>query len=371
MQCSKCLLSDDILGVTLNHRNTCNFCDLHEKLDKMYPISDNALEDMIARIKRRGRGHRYDCIVGISGGTDSSYLLHLAKKWGLRTLAWHFDNTFNSETAEHNMKVMLEATGFPCVRVRIDRQKICDVNKAFLLAGVSEADIPNDIAMGKLTLDIAHQYDCKTTLNGHSFRAEGSVPIGWTWYDGAYLRDVYRKMMYEELTDFPVMTVWDQVKSSWRGITRECPLYHIDYQKASAKKFLTAMYGFISYEGRHTENKYTNFAGWSIYNRFNIDKRRIELSGLIRSGKITKREALIAMSQPCTVDPALVEEIRVALGMSEEEYIEMELLPRKMFYEFNTYQKTFRRWRFLIWIGVKFGWFQKTFYEKYTRKLKY
>lgn len=370
MECKRCLYDDKILGVTLNEEGICNFCELHDSLEKQYPVSWLNLNLTFDRIKKRGKGHHYDCLVGISGGVDSTFMLRLCKTHGVRALAFHFDNGFNTEQAENNMTAILKYTGFKHHRAIIDPQVWRDVNVAVLMAGVSDADIPNDIAMAKLMLDMAHMFDCPTILNGHSFRNEGSVPIGWTYMDGSYLKDVYRQYWKEEIPkDFPILTVWDQIKASWRGIKHERILYHLGLTKADQVKILKSVIDFHEYTGHHCENNYTKFAGWMTYQRYGIDKRRIVLSAQIRSGRITKREANIQLSDIPGKPYKLVENIAHEFELSAKEQSDIFWANRKMFYEFHTYQKTFYRLRWLVKLAVKIGFLPETFYKKYTQKI--
>ena len=381
MECKRCLYDDKVLGVTLNEEGICNFCQLHDQLEKQYPVSWADLSRTFERIRRRGKNHRYDCLVGISGGIDSSFMLHLCKIHGVKAFAFHMDNGFNTDQAEHNMDAVLKYTRFSNRRIKINTDTWRKVNTAVLMAGVSDADIPNDIAMAKLMLDMAQKYDCPTILNGHSFRNEGSVPIGWTYMDGAYLKDMYRRYWKEEIPkDFPILTVWDQIKASLRGIKHERPLYHLGLTKPEQVKMLKEVIDFHEYTGHHAENDYTSFAGWMTYQRYGIDKRIVVLSAQIRSGRITKREAQIQLSEKVNEPWGVVDKIYNSFALYAIDgdlyhaglplYNRIQMQSRKMFYDFRTYQKTFRRYRWLVKIGVWMRLFPETFYRKYTQRLK-
>lgn len=371
-QCNRCLMTDDILGVTIGESGQCNLCDMHDSLEKQYPISLENLEATFDRIKKRGKHHLYDCLVGISGGIDSTYMLYLCHVYGVRAFAFHFDNGFNTEQSECNMKSILAHTGFKNKRYRIDPETWQKVNTAVLMAGVSDADIPNDIAMAKLMLDVAYWKDCPTILNGHNFRTEGSVPIGWTYMDGRYLKDMYLKYWGNKMPkDFPILTVWDQIKASLRGIKHERPLYHSGLTKREQVNVIRAagIY-FVEYNGHHAENDYTSFAGWMTWVRYDIDKRKIVLSAWIRSGRVTKREANIQLSEPPVKPERACNTVITNFDLSPFEQSKIAWYERHMFYEFKTYQKIFRRLRWLVKIAVKLGFLPETFYKKYTQKIK-
>lgn len=367
MECPRCLLTDDIVGVIIGEKQ-CNYCDLHDKLDKEYPISKELESQMINRIKVRGAKRKYDCLIGISGGSDSSYLLYWAKQNGLRVLAFHFDNGFNKDLAERNMTRLIEYTGFDLIRIRVNPIEYNDLNKAFLLASVSDCDIPNDIAMGSLMLDLAIKYGVKTIINGHSFRTEGSTPIGLTYMDGGYIEDVYQKYIGKKLVNYPNLSIKQQIIASLKGIHHERPFYHMQHSKKENIALLKEKFGWESYEGRHCENKYTEFAGWIGYRKFNIDKRIVELSANIRTGEINKKVAKLILEEKIN-EPECVIEILDKLDMNYW-YSYNSIQPRRMFWEFKTYKDKFVKYKWLIWVGYKLGFLPKTFFEKYTKKIR-
>lgn len=361
-------MSDDILGVTI-HGEQCNLCDLHDRLEREYPVSDARVQEMVHRIKRRGRRYKYDCLVGISGGSDSSYLLYWAYINDLRVLAFHFDNGFNHDFAERNMTRLVEATGVDLIRIRINVHEYNDINIAFLNASVSDCDIPNDIAMSSLMLDLAVRYDVKTILNGHNFRTEGSCPVGWTYMDGRYIEDVYAQTMFSMLNSYPQLTIRQQVKASLKGVHQERPFYHMACTKEENRRLLQQEFGWESYTGWHCENAYTQFAGWVIYRKFGIDKRRVELSAKIRSGVINRKTAQLILEDPIQEPVEVVDRILAKLNLRQVDFVQMLQKPRRLFTDFNTYHGQFVRYRWLIWLGYKLGFLPKTFYAKYTRRL--
>jgi len=364
MQCQRCLLSDDIEGVIMG-KTQCNYCDLHDKLDKQYPVSMDLHLKQIEEIRRRGKKSKYDCLIGISGGLDSSYMVHLAYISKLRALLFHFDNGYNTSIAESNMTAMVERTGFDFVRIRVNDIEYNRLNLAFLKAGVSDVDIPNDIAMAKLMLEVAKQYKVKSILNGHSFRTEGSCPIGWTYMDGAYVADVYRKEYGTELKNYPLLTVWDQWFAAMRGIKHYRILYYLDYRKNNVKDILTYGYGWEDYGGHHCENEYTMFAGWWISRKFGIEKAIVEYSAFIRSGMISKQQAEADLTVTF-MDHIIIEKIISKLGINNHNVIMNS--PAKTYRDFRTYKQTFEKLRPLIWLGVKLGFMPETFYTKYAKK---
>ena len=379
MNCPRCLLDDSIEGVDMGlysfvktHEGAeyavfeqlnpqCNFCDLHDTLDAEY-LADK-LDGVLKRIK--GSRKPYDCLIGISGGCDSSYLLHKAVvSWGLKPLVVHFDNGWNTEEAEHNMSVMVDALEVDCIRYKYD---INHINRAFLMASVSDADIPNDIAMTKLKYDTAEKYGIRYILTGHDFRTEGTVPVGWTYMDGEYIRDVTARHSLEPMGTYPNLKFWEQIIYGVKGIKQERLLYYIDMPKEDKKKMLHSLYGWKDYGGHHLENVYTAFIGqYVLPKKFGIDKRRVRLSGEIRSGKITKAEALKQLEDVTELDPSLREKVRDKLGMSEVVFKVMMGKDAKTYKEFSTYRGKYRRWKWVVWVMYKVGLIPYTIYMKYT-----
>ena len=353
-------MTDEIPSVTIGTSGQCNFCDLHDKLES--ESSKINIENVIKDIKKRGKKSRYDCIIGISGGFDSSFLLHLlAKEYKLRVLAFHFDNGWNGKEAQDNMKIMTNAVGAELITFSINNKQLNQLNLAFLKAGVSDADIPNDMAMSKLVFDIAEKYKVKTVINGHNYRYEGSSPLGWSYMDAKYIQSV-AEYYNVDISSYPILTFWDQIKYMMRGYKSVRILYYVPHNKEKTKKILTKKYGWKDYGGNHAENIYTEFVGgYLLPRKFNINKSIIYRSAELRSGVITRNEAKAAIGLP-NFDPKKMKRIEKELGVSINEIMSYPITDRK---RFKSYHKDFKRWKFLILLGTKLGFFPVTFYKKY------
>ena len=249
--CNRCLLTEEIKDVKIGKSGQCNFCDLHDKLEK--ESKQKTLDEVLKDIKKRGKGRRYDCVLGISGGFDSSYLLYGLTGAKLRVLALHFDNGWNSPEAENNMKVMVEGTGVDFLRFSINNKQLNELNLAFLKAGVTDADIPNDMAMSKIMYEVADRYGIKTIINGHNYRYEGSTPLSWSYMDAKYIQSV-AKHYSVDISSYPILTFWDQIKYMRKGIKQVRLLYHDVHDKEEMKVVLARMYRWKDYGGNHCEN---------------------------------------------------------------------------------------------------------------------
>lgn len=350
--CKRCLFDSDITEIG---EAQCSYCDLHDQLE-----AQSNPDDLIPALdKIRKHKGQYNCIIGISGGSDSSTLLYAAVRyWGLRPLVIHFNNGWNNSTATQNMKRLVDKLSVNYIEYSVDKKEYDKLNKAFLLAGVPDADIPNDIAMTKLMYETADKYGIKWILNGHDFRTEGSTPAKWTYMDAKYIQSVYYTHAGSELKNYPLFTFWDQIKYALKGIKQVRP-FHFGFDRVTIENEMIQETGWESYGAKHCENIYTEFVGAHLLPiKFKIDKRRVYLSARIRSGTITKAKALVELGNVTKFDLD-------KLGNSKREIVDAaefsEVRDRKEFGHYN-----FKRWKPLIWLLAKMKVVPHTFYKKYA-----
>jgi len=365
--CKRCLVGDYIPDMKIKD-GICDLCRLHDKLNEQNPIGDGRLHDLVIKIKKAGKGKRYDCIVGISGGCDSSYLLYLAvKAFGLRVLAVHLDNHWNTSQAENNMKNIVNALNVDLLRIQINKKTYTKLNTAFLEASVQDADAPQDMAIMATWKDTARRYKIKYILAGHSFRTEGSVPLGWSYLDAKYVESVYYWYWKERLSNFPLARFSDHLKTAFLGIKEIRPLNYIQYRKSEAKKLLAEKFDWQDYGGLRLENDYCTFVtSYLLPKKFNVDKRIIELSTHVRQSWMTKSEAMEELEKKPYMPKGLLQRIK-------KDYPKLETYmndkTRRTHKDFETYHRMFRRYRWLIWLLAEFNLVPKTFYSKYARGL--
>lgn len=350
-QCNRCLFTSDFAKIGADQ---CEYCDLHDKLEL------NGLDDFqhtLNKIQKHGRGKKYDCLIGISGGLDSSTLLWLAvREWNLRPLVIHFDNNWNNQIAVDNINNLINLLGVDAITYRVNKQEYDQLNIAFLKAGVPDADIPNDIAMTKLMYETAHLYKIKYILNGHDFRTEGSTPRGWTYMDAEYIRSVYHAEYKSELKNYPLFTFKDQILAWLRGIIQIRPFHYRFNREVYERKMINEI-GWKNYGGKHCENIYTEFVGSHLLPlKFNIDKRIVYLSARVRSGALTKDEAQRYFDDKPTFDLNKLGEQREVI----ENSMQSPIRERSEFSRYN-----FKKYRFLIWVLYRAGAVPYTFYKKY------
>lgn len=352
-ECPRCLFTSDI--ATIGEKQ-CNYCDLQDQLSKN--ANPNDWPDVLLNIKKAGKGRKYDVLVGISGGEDSSILLYLAVKiWGLRVLAIHFDNRSNRPEANNNMEVITRSLGVNFNRYYVDQGEYNLLTDSFLAAGVQDADIPNDIAMAKLMYEACKHYDIKYILNGHDYRREGSSPSAWSYMDAKYVESVYKSYTGKKLINYPLYTFWDQIVSGLKGIKQVRPYHYSDHNRFTILDELKKI-GWKDYGGKHNENIYTAFVGnYLLPIKFGIDKRRTYLSAQIREGKLYKSEANnLLKSLPSFNLDDLGERKNHILYLMDNSVVR----PRTDFERYD-----FILWRPVIWALMKMKIVAYTFYKKY------
>ena len=369
--CARCLYDSSTPGVSFDENGICNYCRLHDEMERQYPTGpagDEILEQIVSEMKAAGRGKSYDCVVGVSGGCDSSFLVYKLVDWGLRPLAVHFDNTWNSPIATSNIFNVLEALDVDLHTLVVDNHEYDDLYRAFMLAGVRDIEAPTDIGLMATLYRAAEQHGVRYIVEGHSFRTEGISPLGWLYMDGKYIESVHKQFGTVPLDTFPNMPLASFLKwAAWKNIRRIRPLYYVDYDKEKTKTFLSQELGWEWYGGHHLENRFTAFYhSYFLPRRFDIDGRKLGYSALIRSGQMSREEGLELIATPPQVDSEVVRLVMKRLNFSEEEFEHVMNLPRKTYLEYKTYKQTFRRLRWLFWVLYKLDRVPKSFYLKFA-----
>lgn len=369
--CSKCIYDERVPGITFNEKGICNYCEQVDTLHQTYktglPEGEQKLHEIFETIRKEGAGKKYDCVVGVSGGTDSSYMLYKCKEWGLRPLAVHYDNTWNSAIATENIRKVTKALNVDLYTYVIDNKEADDIFKSFLLAGVPEFDASTDIAFAQVLRSAAAKYGIKYILEGHSFVEEGVSPMGKNYFDGKYIQSVHKTFGKLPMKTYPNLTFARFMK--WTLVYRQRfirPLWYIHYSKAEAREILKKETGWQDYGGHHLENRSSAFFHL-IYQpkRFGIDNRNWTLSARVRSGQLTRDEALSIYNSPIPNAVELEEYVKKRLGFSSEEYEKVMNGPKRSFRDFKTYKRRFERLRPLFKILANRHLVPHSFYIKY------
>jgi N-acetyl sugar amidotransferase len=372
--CTRCIYDETVPNISFDAEGVCSYCHQIDALEREYPTGAEGLarlEKMVDEIKTAGRGKKYDAVIGVSGGCDSSYLVHQMREvYGLRLLAAHFDNTWNSTIATENIHNVLEKLGVDLFTIVVDNKEYDDIYRSFFKAGVKDLETPTDIGLATTLYKAAEKFGVKYMIEGHSFRTEGVAPLGWIYMDGKYIDSVHRQFGTVPMRTFPNLWLADFLRWMIFGrIKKVRPLYYMDYDKEAAKRLLTEKYGWQWYGGHHLENRFTAFYhSHFLPTRWGIDFRIAGYSAYCRNGWMTRDEALRLMQEPPHIEEDLVEFAKKRLKFSDEEFARLMNLPKKTYRDYKTYKETFERLRPFFWLMYKLELVPKSFYIKYTAK---
>lgn len=296
-QCNRCVMDTSAHNITFDNNGYCNFCsNFLDRINKGYSDLSSSLNEFISKIKKDGRGKKYDCIVGVSGGADSSYSLYLAKKHGLRVLAVHMDNGWNSELATNNIETLISEMGVDLYTHVIDWIEYKKLMHSFFDADVINIELLYDNAMLAVNYRLASKYGVKYILSGSNNATEGMMmPVNWNWnnYDKRNIKSI-AKTRNVKIKTFPLIGTIDYLYYRLIRKIKWIPfLDYVDYDKEAAMEFLEKSFKFKKYPYKHYESVFTRFyQGYILPTKFKIDKRKLHFSNLIMSNQMTRAEAI-------------------------------------------------------------------------------
>lgn len=347
--CSKCIYdTTDYPEIHFDEEDVCEICHIYDDLQKKTvfknEIGEKKLNDLLLEIKKDGQNKEYDCLLGVSGGVDSSYLAYLSKEWGLKPLILHVDNGWNSELAIQNIENILKVLDYNLYTHVINWEEMRDMQLSFLKASVVDIDLPFDNAFMAILYKIAKKYKIKYILSGHNTVTEGWMPPNFTHYklDTINLKAIHKKFGTDKVKFFPVigpLKVWFYNKIY--KIKFISPLDYIEYNKTKVKKKLITELNWRDYGGKHYENIFTKFyQGYILPEKFKIDKRKAHLSTLICSNQISKIEALIEFKSPAYKVDELNGDKQFfikKMGITDIEFEQIMNLPIKQHTDYPSY----------------------------------
>jgi len=355
--CSNCVMDTTDSRIKFDENGVCDHC--HSFFKNVKPnwhtgeIGKKELQGILKKIKDSGKKRDFDCVLGISGGVDSSYMLHIAvTEFGLRPLVFHVDGGWNSELAVHNIEVMIDKLGLDLYTEVIDWEEMRDLQLAFFKAGVPHIDLPQDHAFIATLYKYAYHYKVKYILNGGNFSTECvRNPMEWLYYgtDMAQIRDIHRKFGTIPLKKYPFSPIlWHKLYLPYvKGIKVVKPLNYISYIKKDAMKVLAETYGWKEYGQKHFESRFTRFyEGYWLPVKFGYDTRKVQFSSLILTGQMTREEALEKLKAPA-YDPETIEDdfryVAAKLNISEEELRSYLNAPNKSYKDYKN-----QEWMFVL-----------------------
>lgn len=339
-RCTQCVMDTTTKLITFDKNGVCNFCAKHKEISSKttrlpLEIRRNKFQADIERIKRIGKDNKYDCIVGISGGMDSTYIAYLAKQNGLRALLVHFDNGWNSNLAISNIEKIVNYTGFDLHTHVINWELFKDLQKAYFRASVVDIEVPTDQLIFAALYKIARQYGVKSILSGENMFTETIMPLDWAFefkLDYTNLKNIHAKYGEKKLKDFPKIGLRQRMKYERERIELYCLINNTDYNYHEVISTLQKEIGWTNYTGKHFESVFTRFyQGYILPKKFGYDKRLPHLSNLINSGFITREEALKELGKPPYPIAQQMEDLEYILkkwDMSREEFEEIMKRPQ-------------------------------------------
>lgn len=304
--CLKCLMDTTDPDIVFDNKGICNHCHRYDQLLEKRTYSGNEAKErynqLIKKIKTKGKNKKYDCLIGVSGGVDSTYVAYLLKKEGLRPLAVHFDNGWNSELAVSNIEKTLEKLNIDLYTFVIDWPSFRDLQLSFLKASTPDGEIPTDHAINALLFREASKRNIKYIINGMNFATESMAVKSWAYghSDWKYIKAIHKRFGAKKLQNYPKysflkLAYWTFIKR----IKVVSILNYIEFNKEAAMNLLKEELDWVYYGGKHYESVYTRFyQGYILPQKFNIDKRKGHLSDLIRSGQISRNDSLNELKKP-------------------------------------------------------------------------
>jgi len=313
-QCTRCVMDTTAKEIEFDAQGVCNFCSnfdvyAEKTIRRSLTIRLAELDKAVVKMKGLGKNSKYDCLIGLSGGVDSSYICYWAKQVGLRPLVVHFDNGWNSELAIKNIENIISKTGFDYYAYVINWEEFKDLQLAYIKASVIDIEVPTDQLIYASLNRIARKYKIKSIINGNNISSEGILPNSWYHEDKmdiVNLTNIHKRFGTRKLKNFPKIGLTQQfINTKLHSMFSVPPLNLLDYDKNEAKRILSKEFDWRDYGGKHYESVFTRFyQGYILPRKFGVDKRKAHLASLVASGIITREEALEELKKP-TYDPEL------------------------------------------------------------------
>jgi len=345
-QCNTCVMDTSDPDIQFDERGVCNYCqnymDRKEQFVPNKAVQKKQLEDLVQYCKRKGKGKAFDCVIGVSGGVDSTYVAYLVKQLGLRPLAVHLDNGWNSELAISNIRNTLQKLNIELHTYVLDWEEFRKLQLAFLKASTPDSEIPSDHAIVALMRKIANDENIPV-IWGVNFSSEAILPQAWSQghMDWTYIRNVNHIFGKNQLKNYPYYSIWRLIY--YNRIKRQ-RLFNIlnliDYNKEEAKRLLQTELGWRDYGGKHYESIYTRiFQSYILPEKFGFDKRKAHYSSLILAGQLNRNEALRLLEIPLYDKETIESDIQYLtkkLQISVNVFDEIMSLPPKSYHDYRS-----------------------------------
>ncbi len=358
--CSKCVMDDTALEISYDEHGICSFCkeydlrslkDLHQN-----PEDLNRLGIFLNSIKEERKIYEYDCLIGVSGGVDSSYVAYLLKKvYGLNPLAVHLDNAWNSELAISNVEKIMKILDIDLITHVLDWNEFKDIQLSFLKSSISNVEMPTDHAIWAILIKTASKMKIPYIIAGNNVVTESTMPLSWLYQskDSKIIKSIHKKFGSNMRKTYPTLSKFDYVYYLLFKRIRWIPiLNYINYNKQEAKKILIDELGWRDYGGKHYESIFTRFFhSYYLIKKFGYDLRKPYLSAEICSGQITRKKALEELSYPPASEELINSDLQYVgkkLSLSKKELLEIIELPNRSYKDYPNSDYLWNRLSYLI-----------------------
>jgi hypothetical protein len=376
--CTRCIIDDTVPGASFDSQGICAYCRLHDEMDALYPLTPEGEARKMAlveRVRQSGRGGEFDCIVGISGGRDSTYLLHLTVQLGLRPLAVHFNDGFGNPVAGENMAKATERLGVKLLTITSDWRESKDLKIACLRASVPNANMSTDLGLAAALFGAAARHKLKYVLIGQSFRTEGIAPLPWNYLDGKHLAAIHKRFGSRDLRP------WHPTDPGFHLGSRELfyylivrrirtvpLLYYHNYVRADIDQLLKSELGWVNPGAHYFDDLYQALLQQLQRVKFNMDRRKFNYSALVRSGQMSRETALAHTREVYALeDPKVIDLCIKRLGLKRADYEEILANPPKTFRDYPSGYDMLVRFRPLIRAMAAMNLVPKSTYLKYFK----
>lgn len=349
--CIRCVMDTTDPDIVFDAAGVCNHCHYFDnRVKAAWPSPEEGaakLKAMIDKVKAYGKSKRYDCILGISGGIDSSFCAVKAAEWGLRPLVVHVDAGWNSEEAVANIHQICSRLGFDLVTHVVDWEDMQDMQMAFLRSNLANQYVPQDHAFFAALYGYAEKAGIRYVISGSNYATESILPQSWGYdaMDATHVRAIHQRFGKRRLNDFPIVSFFNLYFKYPRLLKMEvlAPLNCIAYNKEKAIEILERDYGWRYYGGKHYESRWTRFfQAYYLPHKFGYDKRKAHLASLVVSGQMTRAQALAELAKPLYDETQLAADktfIAKKLGLSTNELADLIAQPPRHYSEFPNHQK--------------------------------
>jgi N-acetyl sugar amidotransferase len=354
--CSKCVMDTSDPNILFDNNGVCDHC--HEFENYVKPNWHKGakgkfeLEKVIEKIKKSGKNKEFNCLLGLSGGVDSSYMLHMVvNEFGLRPLVFHVDGGWNSELAVHNINVMIDKLNLDLYTEVINWEEMKNFQLAFFKSGVPHLDVPQDHAFIATLYQFAEKYKIKYILNGGNFSTECvQYPMEWFYYgtDMVHNKEILKKFGTIKMETYPFSSVFRHkiYLKYFKGVNVIKPLDYVPFIKKEALDLLEKKYGWKPYPQKHFESRFTKFyESYWLPERFGYDTRKIQYSSLILTGQMEREEAIESLKTTAYNPDTIQEEfnyIAAKLGITSSELHQYFKMPKKYYWDYKNQKNIFR-----------------------------